>query len=193
MVKRRLGVRWYVRYVDDLVLLAPQPELLVAWREAIRAMLRERLGLALRHDGDEPLLVARGIDFVGWRTWWSHRLARRRTLGNLTTRLDRFARRHWRPGPVRGAQALTLVGARAEGALVQLQRSLASSAGHLQHGSAWRAWAAAWTQYRWLGALFARDGWTFERRFVAEPLRSTGRFGDQYRRLVSRAGEATLI
>jgi hypothetical protein len=82
--------------------------------------------------------------FVGWRTWWDHRVPRRRTIGNVTTRLDHFARRHARPGPVKGMTAIALVGTRAEGALAGLRRSLASSSGHLRHGSAWRAWEVVW-------------------------------------------------
>jgi hypothetical protein len=173
VVKRRLGVRWYVRYVDDVILLAPRPETLVVWRAAIRTMLAERLSLALRGEGAEPFPVARGVVFVGWRTWWDHRVPRRRTIGNVTTRLDHFARRHVRLGPVKGTTAIALAGTRAEGALVGLRRSLASSSGHLRlrHGSAWRAWEAIWTQYPWLTALFARDGWAFVPRW---PTRSGG-------------------
>jgi len=126
-VKSRLRVRWYVRYVDDLVLLAPTPEPLVAWREAIPALLAERVGLALRHDGAEPFPVTRGVQFVGWRTWGDHRVPRRRTLGNVTTPLDHFARCHVQPGPVRDTAAITLAGARAEDAVAGLRRSLASS------------------------------------------------------------------
>jgi hypothetical protein len=145
LVKRQLGVRWYVRYVDDLILLAPRPETLVVWREAIRTMLAERLGLALRGEGEEPFPTARGVVFVGWRTWWDHRVRRRRTIGNVTTRLDHFARRHIRPGPVRGTTAITLPARgrrRRASACGGLRRSLASSSGHLRHGSAWRAWEA---------------------------------------------------
>jgi hypothetical protein len=193
MVKRRLGVRWYVRYVDDLILLAPRPETLVVWREAIRTMLAERLGLALRGEGEEPYPVARGVVFVGWRTWWDHRVPRRRTVGNVTTRLDHFARRHVRPGPVKGTTAIALAGTRAAGALVDLRRSLASSSGHLRHGSAWRAWEAIWTRRPWLAALFARDGWALVPRWPTrsgEPMR---RFSAQYWALVGRAGERVLV
>lgn len=86
-MKRRLGCQHYVRYVDDLVLLAPEPATLIEWREAIRSFVAERLHLKLRTDGDEPFPVARGIDFVGWKTWASHRVPRRRTLAALGSRL----------------------------------------------------------------------------------------------------------
>jgi hypothetical protein len=193
MVKRQLGVRWYLRYVDDLMLLAPRPETLVVWGEAIRTMLAERLGLALRGEGEEPFPVARGVVFVGWRTWRDHRVPRRRTIGNVTTRLDHFARRHVRPGPVKGTTAIALAGTRAEGALVGLRRSLASSSGHLRHGSVGRAWKAIWTRHPWLAALFARDGWALVPRWPTRPGATAERFRAQYWALVGRAGERALV
>ena len=104
---------------------------------AIRDVLRERLGLALRRDGDAPFPVSRGIDFVGWGAWWSHRVPRGRTLGSVETRLDAFERRHWRAGRC-GARGRSRSPARAERAVDHLRTSLASSAGHLQHARAWR-------------------------------------------------------
>lgn len=73
-VKRRLQCRYYVRYVDDMVLLSEDRGQLLRWRGAIEKFLHTRLRLALRADGQQPLLVRRGIDFVGWKTWWSYRV-----------------------------------------------------------------------------------------------------------------------
>ena len=42
-VKHQLKCRWYVRYVDDFVLLHADPAQLLAWREQIVAFLTERL------------------------------------------------------------------------------------------------------------------------------------------------------
>src|SRR5437867_2312643 len=52
-VKRTLKCRYYLRYVDDMVLLSPEPAVLVKWRAAIEAFLRERLGLRLRADSPD--------------------------------------------------------------------------------------------------------------------------------------------
>ena len=46
-VKRRLGVRHYLRYVDDMVLLDAERARLEDARDAIAAFLRERLALSL--------------------------------------------------------------------------------------------------------------------------------------------------
>jgi RNA-directed DNA polymerase len=46
-VKRRLGARFYLRYVDDMVLLSRDRDELVGWRQQIERFLGERLRLAL--------------------------------------------------------------------------------------------------------------------------------------------------
>jgi hypothetical protein len=92
-VKRRLPCRYYLRYVDDMILLSTDRAELVRARAEIERFLRERLRLELRAEGQAPFLVGRGIDFVGWKTWWNRWLPGRRTLGNLNLRLDAFARR----------------------------------------------------------------------------------------------------
>jgi len=88
-VKRRLGCRAYVRYVDDMILVSTDREELVRARAAIETFLRERLRLELRPEPRDPFPVGRGIEFVGWKTWWNRRLPRRRTLGSLEARLGR--------------------------------------------------------------------------------------------------------
>ena len=84
-IKRTLKCRYYVRYVDDMVLLATDRETLAEWCQAIEEFLRtiETVGPA---GDDRAVSGGRGIDFVGWKTWWNCRLPRRRTLRNLTRR-----------------------------------------------------------------------------------------------------------
>ena len=91
-VKRRLGCRYYVRYVDDMVLLSTDPRELEHMRGEIRAFLRGELRLELRVGDEDPRPVSKGIDFVGWKTWWNRRLTRRCTLGNFRPRLEAFER-----------------------------------------------------------------------------------------------------
>lgn len=104
-VKRTLKCRYYLRYVDDMVLLAPERAILVRWCAAIEQFLRERLHLALRPDMLAPFRVRRDIDFVGWTTWWNRRLPRRRTVGTLRTRTRLAAFEHTAVRPMWGGAA----------------------------------------------------------------------------------------
>ena len=192
-MKRELRCRHYVRYVDDLVLLHADAEMLCRWRDAINAFLEERLKLRLRERDAAPTRVERGIDFVGWTTFWNHRRPRGRTLASCEARLRRFARRQLRPHW--GGIALRLDVERQPGALPGLRATLASYSGHLRHGAAYGKWMALWDRHKWLASFFAcdaHDPWLVQARW---PERTVGgpRFSTQYWRLIRRAGRKTLV
>jgi RNA-directed DNA polymerase len=160
--KRALRCRWYVRYVDDCVLLSADPDELWGWRDRIASFLSERLALRLRDPHERPQPLAGGIDFVGWHTWWNRRIPRRQTLANLRRRLGRFERH-------RTAVAFTGLARRidlAPAASAALHATLASYSGHLRHGAAWQDWQREWMQRPWLDLLFARDGWMVHARWL---------------------------
>ncbi len=86
-VKHRLGARHYVRYVDDFILLHPEPRQLNAWRAQIEAWLSARLDARLHPAKTVLQPVARGIDFVGHVLKPHRRTLRRRTLNDGLQRL----------------------------------------------------------------------------------------------------------
>ncbi len=89
-VKHRLKARYYLRYVDDLVLLSPSREELSAWREEIGGFLREQLLLDLNQRRSRIAPLSSGIDFLGYVTHPRHSLVRRRVVGNLVESLERL-------------------------------------------------------------------------------------------------------
>jgi hypothetical protein len=192
-IKRTLKCPYYLRYVDDMVLLAPEREALVAWCAAITAFLRERLQLALRPELTTPFPARQGIDFVGWQTWWNRRLPRRRMLGNLRTRLQTFERAAVRPMWGGQARRIALQRQDAAGSVERLQATLASYAGHLRHGATGRAWEEMWAQYPWLTALFAPQGWVLTTRWSLRRLARVRRFQTQYWHLARQAGDDCLV
>jgi RNA-directed DNA polymerase len=192
-VKRELRCRFYVRYVDDLVLLHEDPDALRHWREEIRGFVANRLQLRLREPDVEAQSVGRGIEFVGWKTFWNHRVPRRQTLARCGTRLRRFERREMRPiwNGAAWRVDMTRTGA-ASSSVEQLQASLASYSGHLRHGAACAAWDQIWQRHAWLYSICRRSGWSIDLRWPARDLRGP-RFSRQYGRLIRRAGERTLV
>lgn len=81
-----------------------------------------------------------------------------------------------------------------EGPVAALRGSLASYAGHLQHGASGRAWQRVWTHSAWLGACFRRQGWwRFAPRWPTAPVMALLSFGVRYRRLVSAPGDRALV
>jgi len=87
-VKRTLRVRFYLRYMDDLLLLAPGREELLAWRDRIGEYVREHLFLEMNAGAERIAPVSSGIDFLGYVVHPHHRLVRRRVVRSLTARLS---------------------------------------------------------------------------------------------------------
>ena len=72
-VKDRLGVKGYVRYVDDFLVFSDDKQHLAEVREQIRAFL-VRLRLVLHPKKCAIFPVADGIRFLGYRVFPTHRL-----------------------------------------------------------------------------------------------------------------------
>jgi RNA-directed DNA polymerase len=192
-IKRELKCHYYLRYVDDMVLLATNGDVLAEWCEAIQQFLREQLKLSLRPEMLTPVLVRRGIEFVGWKTWWNHRLPRRRTVGNLKTKLDRFERAAVRTVLGGLAQRIDLRRQDEDGSAGKLYSMLASYAGHLKHGAALRAWERIWAKRAWLGALLEQRGWSFAERWSRRGMNRARSFRSQYWPLACHAGNDSLV
>jgi hypothetical protein len=163
------------------------------WCEAIKDFLREHLKLSVRPEMTAPFLVNRGIDFVGWKTWWNYRLLRRRTLRNLATKIDSFERTAVRTAFGGLAQRVDLRRLDERSSSKKFYSMLASYAGHLRHGAAFKNWEETWTKRAWLRALLERRGWSFGERWSRRRLLRARSFHSQYWRLAIHAGEESLI
>lgn len=86
-IKRELGIRRYVRYVDDFILFDLDRDQAHALRERIEAWLAENLRLELSCWTVQP--VRRGLNFVGFRTWRKTRFIRKHSLCNFSRALRR--------------------------------------------------------------------------------------------------------
>ncbi|MGQ9591479.1 MAG: reverse transcriptase domain-containing protein [Planctomycetota bacterium] len=181
-VKRVLGVRHYVRYVDDMLLLSRSREELIAWREAIDRFLREELQLELNRRRSRIAPVSSGIDFLGYVIHPRHRLVRRRVVGNLRARLSAFER-----SLTREAHGYRWVLYR-PGESERLRAVAASYGAHLKKASTHRLRASLHGRFPWLRrALVRSDGKPFWEAPAAFPC-----LGAQAHWLASRFPGAVL-
>ncbi len=74
-LQQDLGERHWHRYMDDLVVFGPSIEHLRRIRDDIEAFSRDRLGLRFSKWSVQP--VSRGVNFLGYRIWPSHKLLRK--------------------------------------------------------------------------------------------------------------------
>lgn len=86
-VKEVLGVKYYYRYCDDIVILSNSKEDLHSILESIREYVQEELKLTIK--GDYQIFpISRGIDFIGFRFFKSYTLIRT----SIATSLKRAGR-----------------------------------------------------------------------------------------------------
>jgi RNA-directed DNA polymerase len=76
-LKEVKGIRYYFRYADDLVFLAPNKPYLHRLLADIREYLRIKLKLEIKPNYQVFPVAARGIDFVGYRFYHTHILLRK--------------------------------------------------------------------------------------------------------------------
>ena len=147
-VKHELKCRWYLRYCDDFVLLARQPEQLEQWRVRIADFLQDELALELNARRQRLAPIGNGVDFLGYIVRPDYLLVRKRVVGNLRERLNGFARELVQAGTFATRY-------RHEPASVdRLQASLASYLGHLRFARCRRLCARLAAELRWLDEYF---------------------------------------
>ena len=91
-VKHELKAKYYIRYVDDFVILHNSKEQLEIWKDKIDRFLREKLKLELHPQKSKIIPLSKGIDFVGFRNFWHCKLLRKRNIGNMLSKIRDYRR-----------------------------------------------------------------------------------------------------
>lgn len=108
LLKEVAGVRYYYRYADDMVLLAGDKSTLHSWLVLINHWLNEERHVDLKSNYQVFPVESRGIDFVGYVTFHTHCLARKKNKQGLCRELAKL-----RKAGVPEAQIMLLTASRA--------------------------------------------------------------------------------
>lgn len=90
LLKEAAGVRYYYRYADDMVLLAGDKPTLHGWLVLINDWLNEERRVDLKSNYQVFPVESRGIDFVGYVTFHTHCLARKKNKQGLCRELAKL-------------------------------------------------------------------------------------------------------
>lgn len=96
-VKNKKQEKWYIRYMDDFVVLHPDKQHLQALRLDIQVWLGEALELSTNHKtGVFPVSIhnGRGLDFLGYHLWPDRRRLRKASLKRFARRLRKLQRQY---------------------------------------------------------------------------------------------------
>lgn len=121
-LKEDLQVKYYLRYMDDMILLSDSKEQLREWFWMINDYLTNNLHLTIKENWQIFPVDVRGIDFVGYRSFRDYTLIRKQTKKNYQDKVGILVKR-----------------LESGGEFTESDRSmLASYKGILQHGDCYR-------------------------------------------------------
>ena len=86
-VKHQLKAKYYIRYVDDFVILHRSKEQLAVWKKEINNFLRDGLKLELHPEKSKIIPLSKGIDFLGFRNLYYFKLLRKRNIRKMENKI----------------------------------------------------------------------------------------------------------
>ena len=87
-VKHVLKVKYYIRYVDDFVLLHREKETLYKYSKEINNYLEKSLLLRLHPQKSKIIPLKKGITFLGYRIFYHHKCLRKSNLRKFRKKFE---------------------------------------------------------------------------------------------------------
>jgi retron-type reverse transcriptase len=103
-IKNDLSIPYYVRYMDDIVILDKSKKFLKDVLNQMRNFLHDRLALAMNHKTHIGK-TSDGIEFVGYRIWRGYKLIKKQSLQRMRKKF-----RAWKHGKMAGERFLASIG-----------------------------------------------------------------------------------
>jgi RNA-directed DNA polymerase len=85
-VKHNLRAKYYIRYVDDFVILDSDKNRLKRYKELINQFLKQELKIELHPDKSKIILMGGRLTFLGFRIFDYHRLLKKSNLRNFRSK-----------------------------------------------------------------------------------------------------------
>lgn len=89
-IKHQLKIKYYLRYVDDFIILANNTKTLINWQKEIQTFLQEKLKLTLHPKKIIIQHKSKGIDFLGYITREKYLLVRNKTIKTFKRKIYFF-------------------------------------------------------------------------------------------------------
>ena len=93
-VKHQLKAKYYLRYVDDFVILHLSQNVLMEWRIKIEEFLERRLEIKLHPEKSRIIPLRRGVTLLGFRVFSKYRLLKKSNARRIWKRLERFKQKY---------------------------------------------------------------------------------------------------
>ena len=87
-IKHKLKAEYYIRYVDDFVILHKNRKQLEVWKDQIGKFLNVKLKLVLHPEKSKIIHLSQGIDFLGFRNFYHFKLLRKRNIKKMRNKIE---------------------------------------------------------------------------------------------------------
>ena len=87
-VKHKLKAKYYIRYVDDFVIMHTSAEILIKYKSLIDDFLKTNLDLDLHPEKTKIINLQKGITFLGFKIFYYHRLVIRKNARKFEKKLE---------------------------------------------------------------------------------------------------------
>lgn len=93
-VKEQLKTKYYVRYVDDFVILHISKKVLLDWKTQINEFLSKNLEIELHPEKSRIIPLKRGVTLLGFRVFSKYRLLKKSNSRRIWKRLYKFKQKY---------------------------------------------------------------------------------------------------
>lgn len=93
-VKEQLRTDYYLRYVDDFVILHISKTVLLTWQETIRHFLTKNLELEIHPEKSRIIPLRRGVTLLGFRVFSGHKLLKKSNSRRIWKRLNKMKQKY---------------------------------------------------------------------------------------------------
>ena len=146
--KRTLGIHFYVRYMDDVIILHQDKDQLHEWKRIIDTFLKEKLQLDLNEKTCiRPITL--GVEFCGYKIWNTHIKLRKSTALKMKRNLKKLQKEY----------------AAGEVTVEEAKQTISSYLGILKHCDSYSLKRTILGEY---GSSEEYEGWFFLQRATTE-------------------------
>lgn len=93
-VKHELKAKYYIRYVDDFVILHRSREILDRYKKQINLFLKDKLALQLHPEKSRIFPLYKGTEFLGLKIFANHKMVRKKNIRKFQQKLNSLVRQY---------------------------------------------------------------------------------------------------
>lgn len=144
---RYLGIRYYVRYMDDVVAILPSREEAKRCVMLMEKFIEERLNMQVNPKKTQIFPLRQGVNAYGYKIWTTHKLIRSESKNNMKRKLRKMEYKRQK----------------GELDVAKIQQSAASWIGHARHSNSFNLCKKLFADYKYI-QIKKGDGYFGNRR-----------------------------